>query len=165
MSPVALAALILAIVAAGAFVVGTAGQLPEQVASHWGFGNRPDSWMTRAGYVRAMLVFAGGFSVVVALMAGMLPRLLPSQTNIPNRDHWLAPPRREASLRFFANHACWLGCLVALTVAAIHYTVVVAHRFRPPTLPLTVFLTVIALFLVGMVAWIATLYRRFRGLD
>ena len=74
MSPLALAALILAIVAAGAFVVGTAGQLPEQVASHWGFGNRPDSWMTRDGYVRYMLVFAGGFSLVVAHRPATDPR-------------------------------------------------------------------------------------------
>jgi hypothetical protein len=32
--------------------------------------------------------------------------------NLPNRDFWLAPTQREASLAFLAAHGAALGCLM-----------------------------------------------------
>ena len=47
----------------------------------------------------------------MVLSMAVLPRMMTSAINIPNRDYWLAPARREATLRYIEAHAYWLGSL------------------------------------------------------
>ena len=157
-----LIALAILVIVATTFVFGTSGQLPEAVATHFGTGNHADAWMTRVGYRWTMLFFLVAFPLLIAFLVGFLPRLFPRGTNIPNRDHWLAPERQAASMRFLFAHGCWLGCLNVLMIAGVHYTILEAHRSAPPILPLSLFLMMMGGFLLGVVVWIGVLFRRFR---
>ncbi len=74
------------------------GRLPAVVASHFGPSGAPDAWMPRAG-------FAGLYAFVVLFLAAALTlstrraKALPdSRLNLPRKDYWLAPERREATL-------------------------------------------------------------------
>jgi uncharacterized membrane protein len=147
---------------AGSFIAATTGQLPAQVASHFGAGHAPNGWMSRDGYLAFMLVFALGLPLVVAGSIGLLPRLRPNSINIPQRDYWLDPARRAETIRALAAQGAWLGCLVTLFFAAIHYVVLEANRASPPRLPADLFIMLLATFVGAIALWVGALWLRFR---
>ena len=150
------------LIASNAFIVETTGILPERVASHFGGNNLPNGWMSRSGYLAFMLSFAGLLPVVVTAVVGGLPRLFPGAINIPHREYWLAPTRRDTTIGFLAAHACWLGSMLTVFVAGIHYLLLQAHMSAPPRLPVELFWTMLATFLGAIGVWIGTLVMRFR---
>jgi len=144
------------------FVLLTIDQLPEQVGSHFASDGDPDGWMTRESYLGFILVFLLVYPVAIAFLIGFLPRVMPHWVNIPNRDYWLAPERREESVKFLSAQGAWFGCLLVLIVAGIHYAILVGNLSQPPTLPLSIFLTVLGAFLIGLISWLVVVLRRFR---
>jgi uncharacterized membrane protein len=153
---------IVLLVISATVIISTTGQLPEQVASHFGASGTANSAMTRSGYLMFMLAFALAIPLLVVLSMAVLPRLMGNAINIPNRDYWLAPARREATLRYLGAHACWLGSLLTVFIAAIHLLLLEANATRPPHLPAAPFWTLLALFLAAMAFWAITLVMRFR---
>jgi uncharacterized membrane protein len=146
---------------AGVLLLATAGGLPERIPTHFGAGGVPDAWMTRVGYTAFMLVFAVGLPIVIVWAIGGLPRAFPRQVNLPNRDHWLAPERREASLEFLGRHACWLGCMMVLMAVGVHVLLLRASASTPPRLEEGPFVAMLVAFLAALVVWIVAIYRRF----
>jgi len=153
--------LVLLALVAVIFVLMTIDRLPAVVATHFGTDNRPNGWMTRGGYLLFTLAFGAGVSALVIFFVGVLPRIKPQWTNIPHRDYWLTPERREESLRFLAAHACWLACLMVLFIAGIHALILLAHQSQPPLLPMTPFLVLLGGFLSGIAVWTVRISRRF----
>jgi uncharacterized membrane protein len=141
----------------------TTDQLPVQIASHFGADGVPNGWMSRNGYLLFMLAFAVILPIVVVLAMGLLPHRMVNGINIPNRDYWLAPERREATLRHLAAHACWLGSLLVAFITAIHLLLIAANATRPPRLPTPLFVTLLVLFVVALATWAVTLVMHFRS--
>jgi hypothetical protein len=152
-----------AMLAAGAFVVATTPALPAQVATHFGSAGFANAWMTRGGYLRFMLFFIVALPLAMVALIGLLPRIRPQWINIPNRAHWLAPERRDETAAYLLAHACWLGVLMEVFIAAIHYALLAANAASPPRLSTPLFVALLAGFLGGLGLWIAALYRRFRN--
>ena len=150
-------------IAATAYVVATAPGLPERVATHFGGSGAADGWMTRAGYVRFILLFVVVLPSLLVAAIGLLPRLFPQWVNLPNRAYWLAPERGDDSIDFLLAHACWFGVLMVLFIAAIHCLLLQANAASPPRLPTAPFVAVLAGFVAGLGVWMAMLYRRFRS--
>jgi serine/threonine-protein kinase len=121
--------------------------------------------MSRNGYLLFMLAFMVGMSAFVSFVVGTLPRKFPHWTNIPNRDYWLAPERREDSARFLSAHGKRLAYLVVMLMLGIHYMVLLASHRRPPALPAREFTAIIVGFGLALLWWIARLYRRFPSKD
>src|SRR5664279_3739979 len=137
---------ILSLIVSTILIGATVGQLPDQIASHFGAGGVPNGWMRRNGYLLFILAFAVGIPLSVVLRMGVLTRGQARAINIPNRDYWLAPVRRGATLRFLGAHACWLGSLLAVFIAAIHLLLIAANATQPPQLPLRPFVMLMAVF-------------------
>jgi serine/threonine-protein kinase len=150
---IALAALLIAL---------TTDRLPERVATHFGFDNAANAWMSRDVYQLFMLAFAVFFPLLIVGLVAGLPRLFPNQVNIPNKSYWLAPERRAESLEFLSAHGFRLGWLIVALSASLHLVILRANALVPPKLPGTAFVTVLAATLVGIAAWIFALYARFR---
>ena len=153
----------LCLVASATFIVATSHALPEQVASHFGYGNAANGFMTRDGYLVFMLAFAVALPLLLATTIGLLPRIWPNAVNLPHRDYWLDPTRRDATLNALAAHGAWLGSLTTLFIAATHYVLLVANATSPPRLPADLFRILLIGFVVGVALWIAALVLRFRN--
>jgi hypothetical protein len=153
-----------ALFAAGAalYVVVTSGSLPERVATHFGGGGNANGWMSRAGYRVFMLGFAVGLPSALVWLVGWLPRVAPTMVNIPDRDYWLGPEQRAASLAFMARMACWFGCLMVAFMAAIHWSILRANAMAEPRLGNTEFLIILGGFLAAVGWWSFRMIRRFR---
>lgn len=163
MSDRSLRVLFLLLLGAGAgFVLATSAELPESVATHFGTAGRPDAHMTRDGYRLYMLLMAVGFPLLLVGAIGWLPRRFPRYTNLPRRDYWMAPERREQALALLARHALWLGCAVVVFVSAMHWLLLRANENTPPQLPVGPFLLLLAGFLGVAALWGIALYRAFQ---
>ena len=147
--------------AAAALLLATVGALPDRIPTHFGGGGVPNAWMTRGGYTLFMFAFVLGLPLLVACAVGVLPRLVPRLVNLPNRDYWLAPERRDASLAFLGRHACWLGCMMTLMGAGAHVLILRASAATPPRLENGLFLWLLGVFFVAMAVWIVAIFRRF----
>ena len=150
------------LVFAAAFIIATTGSLPERVASHFGAGGAANGFMPQSGYRQFMLVFAVGVPLAVVLLISGLPRLFPGLVNIPNRDYWLAPDQREASLDFLVRHGYLFGCLLVIFICVVHGLVLLANTHSPPRLANGPFIGALLVFLVAMGFWIGALVLRFR---
>jgi hypothetical protein len=156
-----LAIFVVLLAGATALLLATAGRLPDRIPTHFGAGGVPDGWMTRGGYTRFMLAFTVGLPLLMAGAVGWLPRLAPRLVNLPHRDHWLAPARRDESLAFLGRHACWLGCMIVLMVAGVHLLILRASAATPPRLEEGLFLWMLAAFAAVFVLWLVAIFRRF----
>jgi uncharacterized membrane protein len=162
MQRIALVVFALAVGGAALVIVATSGELPARVASHFGAGGRPNDWMARETYLAVMLGFAVALPVLLVASMTLLPRVAPRLVNLPNRDYWLAPARREASIDSLGAFGCGLGVLTALLLAGVHLLVVAAHRGGAPRLDERAFLTLVGIFLAAMGLLLVMLLRRFR---
>ena len=86
-------------------------------------------------------------------------------TELPNREHWLAPQRRDATFAFISAHERWFAAGVALFLADVHWLVVQANQVHPPLLATAAIERALVVFFVALALWLLVLYRRFRLRD
>jgi len=155
--------LFIALAASGAaFIIATAGDLPTQVASHFGRAEEPNAWTPRDTYVAIMVCTATLLPLLIVTLITWLPRILPGAVNLPNRDYWLASERRERSLATLTDFGWALGCLLTLFIVGVHGIVVAANTSVPTQLPDRPFQGLIAGFIAAMCIWTVALCLRFR---
>jgi len=154
--------LLAVVIASGAFIAASSSQLPPQVSSHFGGDGRANGWMPRDAYLNVTLALAVVLPLAVAALLSFAPHVLHRGLGIPHRDHWLADARRHATLAALGMFGCGLGCILAIFLGAIHYTVLEANAVVPARLPAGLFVTVMGCFFAAMLAWVGALHLRFR---
>jgi uncharacterized protein DUF1648 len=156
---------VMLLIAVSGVVAGTSGALPERVASHFSAAGLANGYMSRDAYRIFMLAFGFGVPLVVVALIAWLPRLAPNLINIPNRDYWLAPERREATLAALDACALWLGCLLTAMAGGVHWLIIRANAGTPPKLENSLLFTLLGAFVSGLVCWIIVLMWRFRKIS
>jgi hypothetical protein len=155
---------VLLLLAADGFIVATTGQLGDRVATHFDHGNLANGWMSRDGYLLFTLTFSTVLPAFVVATVGWLPRIAARSVNIPNRDYWLSPVRRAATLDSIAARAFLLGSLLAVFIAGIHALILKANATLPAQLPARLFWMLLIAFLALFLTWIGAFWWRFRNL-
>ena len=146
----------------GAFLAWSATQLPDQVATHFGLSGYADKWSTRESAIILMACLGLLLPLVPAVMSFALRYLPVDFINIPHREYWLAPERREATYGFFSRYLLWLSCLLVCFVMGMHWLTIQAHHQFPVRLPPGAFVAILAGFLVAVAMWAVRLIRHFR---
>lgn len=86
-----------------------APRLPDTVASHFGPSGEPDGWASKTElfvvYGVVLVVTVGPF----LLLPQLLRRIPEEFINLPRKEYWLAPERREETFRTIGVHLLWLG--------------------------------------------------------
>lgn len=94
-------------------------RLPDTVASHWGIDNRPNGWMSKGAFAATFagtLALTGGLLMAVILLMRRMPA---KWINLPHKDYWLAPERREATWAFLSAWLLVFNAAVLAFLAAI----------------------------------------------
>ncbi len=151
----------LILVAAAAFVWLTGDALPATVASHFGPGGAATGFMPKQAYLVFMLAFVVGVPLLLALSARLVHVLPPRLINLPHRQYWLAPPRRQATLDTLSAMSVQFALVLAVFLCFVHWLVVRANAVRPPSLEETPFIAGLAVFGIVTVARVLILVRRF----
>lgn len=84
-------------------------RLPTEVACHFGAAGRPDAWCGKGQFLSFHL---GTIAFLAAVFFGVglaLHKIPAEYMNLPNKEYWLAPERREQTLDGLRSRMLWLG--------------------------------------------------------
>jgi hypothetical protein len=151
-----------ALAAAAWFVIRSGGGMSDVVASHFGASGEANGYMSRATYLRFMLVFVVVLPLALNLLIARVLRLPSALVNIPHREYWLAPERRADTVVRMQRHMNFFGMVLAVFLCYVHWQVVQANTRAPPVLDSLRFSTGLATFMAVLITWIVILRRDFR---
>jgi Protein of unknown function (DUF1648) len=132
--------------------------LPERVASHFSADGQADGWMSRSAYLQFISIFGSIVPLAIIVIFRSLPVNL---INVPNRDFWFSPERCAQSRDYLFRQSFWFAGLMVGLFTGIHLAVIQANGQSTAQLSLPVFLGVLGIFMIGILAWAANLFRHF----
>jgi len=142
------------------YLVFSSGQLPSQVATHFRSNGHPNGWMSRSSHMVLMGVL--GLVLPLLIVAVMnAARLFPSALNIPRKQFWLAPERRQETFRYLSRQALWFACVMVAFILGLQVTLVQANAQTPAQLSMPLHFTLAGGFLAALAIWIIVTVRRF----
>jgi hypothetical protein len=156
-------ALFLALVLIGyaVFLASTISLLPQRMATHFDASGQPNGWMGRSSAV----VFQGIAGLVLPLIITAVfytIRFLPPQwINLPRRDFWFSPERREKTCTYLSRQGLWLASLLVGLAAVVWCQLIESNSASIPHLSSSEFLVTIAAFGGAMIVWVITIFRHF----
>ena len=153
---------ILVAIAAAAFVLFTSQSLPTLVASHFDGSGVANGFMPRQFYAWFMLALTAGLPLLLTLLPSLLFRSERIRLNLPNRDYWLAPERKSATVAYLCRHNARFATALTLFLCYVHWLVLRANATAPPRLSSPQFISGLLAFGAFAVAWFAMLLGRFR---
>jgi uncharacterized membrane protein len=137
-------------------------QLPERVPSHFGPGGAADAWMSKSAFAGFYLILLTFFTLLMGGIAALL-RHLPTETiNMANREYWLAPERREATLARLSGDMSVFGVALNLFLIATMHLSFQAALDGTERLNMPVFLSMFVGFFVFTGWWLLGFYRNYR---
>jgi uncharacterized membrane protein len=136
--------------------------MPERMVVHFNASGAPNGWNSRGEF----FVLFGAIEALILVLGLGLPALIArtpaSMINIPNRQYWLAPERRDETLSFLQTYVLWmesvtLGFLMA--IAQIIFSINASGA--EPRLPGDFWIPVVVF--VSAIVWLsAKIILRFR---
>jgi serine/threonine-protein kinase len=137
-------------------------QMPRRMASHFAADGHVNGWQSRDAFFVLMLLVSSASAVVCFLAPRQIAAKANTRINLPNREYWLAPQRREATMRFISATMAWFGCgilfvLIFGTFLALQANLSPDHRFSSEAMVL-----VLVSFLAGLLGLLVRLVRHFQ---
>jgi serine/threonine-protein kinase len=116
--------------------------------------------MSRNAYVWGMGGFALGMTAVLVGTFYSIRFFPPTLVNLPSREYWLAPERRQETFDGIFRAGVWLATLQTLLFLGVNLLVVDANTSKPVVLSSNMWLLIVA-FMVATLFWICFLIQRF----
>lgn len=99
-------------------------QLPDVVASHFNARGAANGWQPKSlffEFFAGAVVIAGFLTFGIPAIFSKIPTPM---INLPHREYWLAPERREETLAYLNRYFAWFGCAVLLlATTAVNYAI------------------------------------------
>lgn len=157
----ALVLLVLSGVAGCALQLVFAMYLPETVATHFGASGVPDDWMP-LGLAVAVWALLHLFFTAMFLAIPYILRISPIRiVSLPKRAYWLAPERKDASLKVIGRWFYVFGVAMNSFFIATGYLSFRANLATPVRLDTAAFTFWLVAFLAFTVAWTVAFLVRF----
>ncbi len=155
-------AFLVLVAAAALLMLGSSRYLPGTVASHFGAGGAPNGFMSREAYLIVMLALVVFVPLVMSVAPARALRNPGARINLPNRDYWLAPERRERTIQALLTRMRWFAAAVLVFLCYAHLLVVRANAVSPPHLNGAALGLGVLVLLSSIAAWALLLVSRFR---
>lgn len=152
----------LLVTCATAFVWFTSIRLPALVASHFGGSGAADGFMPHGYYVRFMLAFVIGLPTLLIAITWLAIGSPNARISLPDKDYWLAPERRVATMAFLRSGLLGFGSMLVVFLCYAHWLVVLANQSRPARLANSWFIGGLVAFLVALLIWLRAFLGHFR---
>jgi uncharacterized membrane protein len=125
-----------------------APRLPEIVGSHFGASGSVNGWQTKLAFFSMEL-----FMIVLAtIITFAVPRIIASMPisliNLPNKEFWLAPERREETLTYFRAWSAWFGCALLAFLLFVMELAFRANLHSPPRFNNSAFIPALLTFVL-----------------
>jgi uncharacterized membrane protein len=144
-----------------AFLACTFSNLPGQMATHFDAHGQPNGWMPRSVAITFQAIVGMVLPLVIAAFFGAI-RLMPMRSiNLPRRDYWFSPERRDATCAYLARQGLWLASLIVVLQAAVWYQILESNRASTKHFSLTSLFIVLSVFTIALIGWVIGLFRHF----
>lgn len=111
-----------------------APRIPEILGSHFARGGFVNGWQTKAAFFSTELAMI----VLATVVAFGIPRIIAavpvSLINLPHKEYWLAPERRENTLAYIRVWSAWFGCGLLAFLLFVMELAFRANLHTPPQL-------------------------------
>ena len=97
----------------------------------------------------------------IFLRPAELRKTSPARINLPNKDYWLAPERRDATFAYFRTSFAWYSCALLVTLVLAMGMAIQANFSAPPRMASSVAFAIVGAFVLFNLLWILSLFRRF----
>ncbi len=140
-------------------IVWSFPQLPVQVATHFGADGAANGWSSRNEFALLYVCLLGGLALLFFLIYLFIPRLPPKLINMPSKDYWLAPERKDESLALVARQLLIMGNATLCFVMLLFKFIIDANLVEdsPPTLGWGTWVAAGAYF-VFMLGWMVAFF-------
>jgi uncharacterized membrane protein len=135
---------------------------PDVMAAHFNMQGNPDRFVPKLvffGYQAQTVLVV----IILSLVMQVLPVILPMQwINMPNREYWYSPERREATVNRLSSFAAALFALILLGIQAAFELAVSANLHEPIIFDAQLMVPVmIGIFVLSfvMLFWLARSFR------
>ena len=135
--------------------------LPERMASHFGYDGTPNGWQPKDAFFLIMLLAVGLTFSVSFLVPRRIAARPDDKINLPHREYWLAPARREETFRFIAAQMAWFGCAILFLVLFATFLAIRANLSPGGRFDNRTMMEVMAAFLFLLVLWLVHFLRHF----
>ncbi len=108
--------------------------LPDTIAVHFGFSGKADRTSGREVFIYINLIVFVFIFGLFFLIDWLTPKLPESSFNLPHKKYWLAPERREQSLKMNSAVLFWIGGLTNLFLLLMVYSIYEANMPQTPEL-------------------------------
>ena len=135
-------------------------RLPERVPVHFDLQGNPDRWSSPMELTGVLVGVSAFFLLLFGLLPLFMTRLPPSLWNLPHRDYWLAPTRKEGTARVVSMFCFRIGSLTSLFFLLLHQAVISVAIGKTERLTFGLGETLVYLALVLGLS--VALYARFR---
>jgi uncharacterized membrane protein len=135
--------------------------LPNRLASHFAASGIPNGWMTKTQF---MVVYGVVLLPALAIEFWVSHRIANkpgAKLNLPNKEYWLAPERRDETFAYFEIFFAWYGCVFLFVVVFAMGLAMRANFDTPPRLPTGPIVSDIAGFVLFNVVSVFAMLRRF----
>ena len=114
------------------------------VAAHFNAPGDPNGWHTKAPFF-SLYILVAALGLWLSFGLSFVFTRLPAQVIIlPNREYWLAPARRDQTVRRIADHFAWIGAAtVALVLVELQVLLTMSLSLNPHVHRLAVILPVV----------------------
>ena len=125
--------------------------LPDIIPHHFDFKGRPDAWGSKAFFVGFMLGISAFLLLSVYGTAWTILLLGEDHISLPHKEYWLAPERKEATLRNLLNTLGWIGVCTLLLILVLMWMTIRAAKETPSDQRLIGFWPVFIGYLVSVI--------------
>jgi uncharacterized membrane protein len=138
-----------------------AAAMPGVMATHFGASGSANGWQTKGQFFIVEIVM-----LAVCLLIGFgIPAIIaaapPSLVNLPNKEFWLAPVRRDHTLAVFRIQMTWFACALLTFLIVVNQLVFNANQSVPRHLNGPQFTMALLAFLGFVAMWTIRLISHF----
>ena len=108
-------------------VVIYSGQLPDEVASHFGVNGQADGSMTRNAFMGLMVALQFGLALMICGLSFSMGKLPASLLNIPNKEYWLHEDRKTETIAYNQNVLNWIAAATAVFMVVLFQLTIQAN--------------------------------------
>lgn len=135
--------------------------MPDWMASHFAGSGKADNWMAKEFFMTIHAIVMIGMIGIFIVMPWSFEKLRIEKMNLPNRDYWLAPERKDIVYQYLRTSLCWFGVANMILMLGAFQLVFKANLEPNPVLNNKIFLIFLGSYFVFVIIWLITFFRRF----
>jgi uncharacterized membrane protein len=130
-----------------------AAAMPGVMATHFGASGSANGWQTKNQFFVVEIVMLGVCLLIGFGIPFIISKAPPSLINLPNKEFWLAPVRRDHTLAVFRIQMAWFACALLTFLVVVNQLVFNANQSVPRHLNGAQFTIAMVTFLGFVALW------------